>query len=202
MSRKVVFIILDRFADWEGAYLSSMLLDEELTHSIKVFWASTDKEPKKSLGNMTVIPDMTLEEIPEDTDALILIGGESWRTDVADKVTPVVKKFKASGKIIGFICDATYFAAKEGFLNEVKHTGNDLMDIKKLDNYRNEEMFLMENAVRDGKIITANGNSPVEFTGEVLKALGILSEEEIRMQTDFYLMGYWDALRKYGFLNN
>jgi len=200
MSKKVVFIILDRFADWEGAYLSSMLLDDELALSNKVIWASTDKEPKKSLGNMMVIPDMVLEDIPEDTDALILIGGESWRTDVADKVTPVVRKFKASGKIIGFICDATYFAAKEGFLNEVKHTGNNLMDIRKLDNYRNEEMFLMDNAVRDGKIITANGNSPVEFSGEVLKALDILSEEVITMQTDFYLMGYWNALRKYGFL--
>lgn len=200
MSKKVVFIILDRFADWEGAYLSSMLLDEELGLSNKVFWASTDKEPKKSLGNMMVVPDMVLEDIPEDTDALILIGGASWRTDVADKVTPVVRKFKASGKIIGFICDATYFAAKEGFLNEVKHTGNNLMDIRKLDNYRNEEMFLMENAVRDGEIITANGNSPVEFSGEVLKALDILSEEVITMQTDFYLMGYWNALRKYGFL--
>lgn len=201
MSRKVVFIILDQFADWEGAYLSSILLDEELGLSNEVLWASTDLEAKKSLGNMTVIPDMKLDDIPEDADALILIGGNSWRSEAADKVTPVVQKFKASGKIIGFICDATYYAAKEGFLNDVKHTGNDLMEIKELDNYRNEEMFLMENAVRDGKIITANGNSPVEFTGEVLKALEIMSEDDVRMQTDFYLMGYWNALKKYGFLD-
>ncbi|HSR03386.1 MAG TPA: DJ-1/PfpI family protein [Proteiniclasticum sp.] len=200
MSRKVGFIILDHFADWEGAYLSSILLDEELGLSNKVFWASTDLEPKKSLGNMTVIPDMILDDIPEDTDALILIGGNSWRSEAAEKVTPVVRRFIASGKIIGFICDATYYAAKEGFLNDVKHTGNDLMELKELDKYKNEKMFLMENAVRDDKIITANGNSPVEFTGEVLKALEIMSDEEIRMQTDFYLMGYWNALKKYGFL--
>jgi len=201
MSRKVVFIILDQFADWEGAYLSTILLDGELGLSNEVFWASTDLEPKKSLGNMTVIPDMILDDIPEDTDALILIGGDSWRSEAAEKVTPVVGKFKASGKVIGFICDATYFAAKEGFLNDVRHTGNDLTELKELDHYKNEEMFLMENAVRDGKIITANGNSPVEFTGEVLKALEIMSDDEIRMQTDFYLMGYWNALKKYGFID-
>jgi len=200
MSSKVVFIILDQFADWEGAYLSSILLDAELGLSSEVLWASTDLEPKKSLGNMTVIPDVVLDDIPENTDALILIGGNSWRSEAAEKVVPVVEKFRASGKIIGFICDATYFAAKVGFLNDVKHTGNDLTDLKKLDNYKNEKMFLMENAVRDGKIITANGNSPIEFTGEVLKALEVMSDEEIRMQMDFYLIGYWNALKKYGFL--
>lgn len=200
MKRKVVLIILDHFADWEGAYLSSMLMDEEMDFSAEVFWASTDRAPKESLGRMKVLPDLTLEEIPEDIDALILVGGNSWRLDAADLVTPVVKRFRSSGKIIGFICDATYYAAKEGFLNEVKHTGNNLNEMRELDHYTNEENFLMVNAVRDGNIVTANGNSPVEFAGEILRALNVATEEVISMLTDFHVMGYWNALKKYGYI--
>ncbi|HCW73920.1 MAG TPA: hypothetical protein DHM90_09120, partial [Clostridiaceae bacterium] len=114
MSKKVVFIILDRFADWEGAFLSSVLRDEEMGSMNEVLWASSDKEPKKSLGNMTVIPDLSLDEIPDDIDALILIGGNSWRSEVSGEVVPVVRKFMEKSTVVGFICDATYFAAKEG----------------------------------------------------------------------------------------
>lgn len=200
MGKKVVFVILDQFADWEGAYLSSLLMDEELSTGNKVFWASTDREPKRSLGQMTVLPDLTLDEIPEDTDALILVGGKSWRTESADRVTPVVRRFKDQGKIIGFICDATYYAAKEGFLNDVSHTGNNLEEMKENAGYTNPSAFVRQNAVLDGKIITANGNSPVEFAGQVLRALEFRSEEDIQMITDFHMIGYWNALRKYGYL--
>ena len=200
MNKKVVILILDQFADWEGAYLSSALRDEEMGTLNEVLWASIDKEPKKSLGNMTVLPDITLEEIPEDTDALILIGGNSWRNEEAKRVVPTVKKFKEKDKIIGFICDATYFAAGEGFLNDAEHTGNDRDEMKNLAGYHNPEGFRMENAVSDGRIITANGNNPIEFSAEVLKALEVFSNEEIDMWSDFYLLGYWNALKKYGFL--
>lgn len=201
MKRKVVFIILDQFADWEGAYLSSVLRDEEMGSINEVLWASTDRKPKKSLGNMTVIPDLSLEEIPEDADALILIGGNSWRGEEAKKAADVVRRFLEKKAVVGFICDATYFAAKEGFLNEVLHTGNNQEEMGNLENYRNPEGFRMENAISDGRIITANGNNPVEFSKEVLKALELFPAEKIDMWADFYLLGYWNALRKYGFLN-
>ena len=115
MSKKIVLLILDKFADWEGAYLSTVLRDEEMGPLNQVLWASIDKKPKKSLGNLTVLPDITLEEIPEDIDALILIGGASWRTKEVSRVVPYIRKFKEKGKVIRFICDATYFAAKEDF---------------------------------------------------------------------------------------
>lgn len=200
MSKKVVFIILDRFADWEGAFLSSVLRDEEMGSMNEVLWASSDKEPKKSLGNMTVIPDLSLDEIPDDIDALILIGGNSWRSEVSGEVVPVVRKFMEKGTVVGFICDATYFAAKEGFLNHVIHTGNSWDEMKTLEGYRNAEGFRMENAVSSGKIITANGDNPIEFSAEVLKALEVFPDEKIDMWSDFHLLGFWNALKKYGFL--
>lgn len=197
MGKKVVFIVLDSFADWEGAYLSSVLLDDEIEMQNQVLWASIDKYPKKSLGNMTMVPDITLDEIPDDTDALIFIGGNSWRTQDSNKVTATVEKFMEQGKILGFICDATYFAAREGFLNDIKHTGNDPSDMIDEGKYNNPEGFQMEEAVLDENIITANGNSPLEFSALVLRALGLFPDEEIEMWKDFQKLGLWEAMRKY-----
>ncbi len=200
MGKKVVLVILDHFADWEGAYLASGLMGGEISKDNVVLWASTDKNPKKSIGHMTVLPDLALDEIPEDADALILIGGNSWRTEEAKKVAASVEKFLAKHKVVGFICDATHFAAEQGFLNDVRHTGNDPEDLKATKGYNNSENYVMENAIADQGIITANGNSPAEFAALVLEELEAADPDDIRMWSDFHTMGYLNALKKYGYL--
>ena len=198
--KKVVCVILDQFADWEGAYISNALLGGEITQGNEVIWASTDREPKRSIGGMTVLPDVSLADIPLDSDALLLIGGYSWNRPEALSVVPVAEKFRESGKLLGFICGATSFAAAHGFLNEVKHTGNDPEEMKKLPGYTNPDQYLLQDAVSDGSIVTANGNSPVEFAVEILRGLQAAGEEDIAMWSDFYKIGYINAARKYGYL--
>lgn len=200
MGKKVVLVILDQFADWEGAFITNALMGGEISQGNEVLWASTDKEPKRSIGHMTVIPDITLDEIPEDADALLLIGGNSWRKDVAKQVVATVEAFRSKDKLIGFICDATYFAADNGFLNDVEHTGNNPEEMKKAAGYTGSDHYIMDNAVFDKGIVTANGNSPVEFATLILEELKAAEPEDIREWTDFYSIGYINALRKYGYI--
>lgn len=201
MGKKVVLLVLDLFADWEGAYISTMLQDDNISIKSQVMWASIDKKPKKSMGYMTMIPDITLEEIPDDIDALILIGGKSYRSNDADKLTFYVDKFIKAGKVVGFICDATYYAAKQGFLNNVKHTGNGLHEMVKLKEYTNSDNYINEDAVSDKNVVTANGTSPVVFASLILKAFNFLPEKEIEFMTDMHLIGYMNALIKHGYIN-
>lgn len=201
MGKKVVLLVLDKFADWEGAYISTMLRDENVSIKSQVIWASIDKEPKKSMGNLTMIPDITLEEIPDDIDALILIGGQSYRSSDSDKLTSYVEKFINAGKLVGFICDATYYAAKQGFLNNVKHTGNALFEMQKLNTYTNSDNYINEDAVSEKNIITANGTSPVAFAALILKALNFLPEKEVDFFRDMHLIGYMNALIKHGYIS-
>lgn len=200
MGKKIVMVILDQFADWEGAFLSAALAGGELSQDNQVLWASIDQKPIKSIGHMTVLPDLTLDEIPGDADALILIGGDSWRKPEAEQVSPVVRSFLDRGRVVGFICDATRFAAWSGFLNDVRHTGNDVAEMEQSANYTNPQGFQREEAVRDGRIVTANGNSPLHFARLVLQAINAATDEEIDTWIDFYSIGYWNALRKYGYL--
>lgn len=201
MGTKVALVILDQFADWEGAFIVNALNGGEISRDNEVVWVSVDREPKRSIGGMTALPDLALSEIPDDLDALILIGGDSWRSKEALEVVPVVEEFREAGKVIGFICDATYFAAEHGFLNDVWHTGNSADDLKKALGYANAEGFKWVDVVTDGRIVTANGNSPVEFAAHLLRALEAADEDDIAMWYDFYTMGYVNALKKYGYLD-
>lgn len=200
MGKRIALVVLDQFADWEGAFLSSALMDPEVSEGNHVYWASTDISPKKSIGNMRILPDLSVNDIPDSFDALILIGGNSWRSDEAKLVIPTVERFMQADKVVGFICDATYFAAREGFLNHVEHSGNDAEEMEALESYTNASRFRRENAISDHNVITANGNNPVEFAAEVLKALQVADPEAIEMWKNFYTMGYWNALRKYNLL--
>lgn len=198
--KQIVMVILDHFADWEGAFLSSALLSGYLGEGHQVIWASSDQAPKRSFGGLTVIPDVSLADIPTTADALIVIGGTSWRTPEAAQVVPVVRSFLERGKIIGFICDAARFAAWNGLLNGVIHTGNNPQEMIESPEYTNPQGFRFEEVVHDGQIITANGNSPIPFARSVLLALEIASREAIDEWYDFYTLGYWNALKKFGYM--
>ena len=92
--KNIVFIILDEFADWEATFLSSGLNDENITKSYSTSYASIDRNMKKSMGNLKVLPDLTLKEIDEK---LVLIGGRTWRSQTEEtnnKIVELVKKFK------------------------------------------------------------------------------------------------------------
>lgn len=47
--------------------------------------------------------------------------------------------------------------------------------------------------------MTANGNAPLAFAASVLRALQAAPEENIQEYVDFYSLGYYQALKKYGY---
>jgi len=55
----------------------------------------------------------------------------------------------------------------------IKHTGNGIDQLKLWggNNYTNEAGYVNEQAVADGRIVTANGSGYLEFTRELLKLL-------------------------------
>ena len=197
--KNIVFIILDEFADWEAAFLSSGLNDENITKSYSTSYASIDRNMKKSMGNLKVLPDLTLKEIDEnDVDGLVLIGGRTWRSQTEEtnnKIVELVKKFKNNpNKVVGAICDAAYFLATNGLLNDRKHTVNSFKDNS---NYTNAKNFVDIESVIDGNLITAKGDSPVHFAKNVMMALGDIPEKNVNLFFDIYTIGFVKAFEKF-----
>ncbi len=194
MKKVVLFFILDKYADWEAAFFSSFIL--WLGHEkFELKTVSLSKDSVKSLGGFTTIPDYDIASAPEDFEGLILIGGMSWRTESALRVKPLVQHALEKGKVLGGICDASGFLGTLGVLNNVRHTSNDLNDLKKWagEAYTGDENYLCQHAVRDKNIITANGTATLEFAKEVLLALEVAPENKVLECYDFYKLGCYEA---------
>lgn len=194
MKKKILFVILEQYADWEAAYLSSAL-SMLGSGQYEVKTVSLTMDMVTSIGGFHIAPDCEVDSIPSDYEALILIGGMAWRNQSAGKVKPLVEKCLADGKILAGICDAAAFLGTVGALNNVRHTGNDLNDLKQWAGaaYTNEEQYVMQQAVSDKKIITANGTAPLEFAKEVLLALKAAPEGKIFEWYNFHKFGCYEA---------
>ncbi|MEG2848211.1 MAG: DJ-1/PfpI family protein [Bacilli bacterium] len=130
MKKEILFLLLDRWSDWEAAYLSvgiQMLIDENYC----VRTVAVDNKEVLSIGGFKTVCDYNLSTIPEEYEALILIGGLSWRKDNYENIEKIVNQCLEKNKILGAICDAAGFLGTIGVLNNIKHTCNDLDDLKK-----------------------------------------------------------------------
>lgn len=186
MNETVLFFLLPPFADWEGADLAAFLSWPEADKPYDVKTVSLTKSPIKSIGNFTILPDYGIDEIPQDYAALILIGSDSWRTPGLEPVVELVQKTLTSGRLVGSICDSVAFLAKNGFLNERNHTGNDPQDISTYagDAYTNHTGYQQANAVVDGLLVTASGSRPLAFAREILRLLEVEPEVSIQRWYD------------------
>lgn len=190
MKKTILFLLLDQWSDWEAAYLSSaiqMLGGDE--YCVKT--VSIKEKEVLSLGGFRVNSDYSILFIPEEYEALILIGGMSWRKECYKEIEKIVKECLKKEKILGAICDAAGFLGTIGILNNRKHTCNDLMDLKKWagNKYLGEKYFIGKMSVCDNKVITANGTASLEFARDILLNLEKISKESIEKWYSFNKLG-------------
>lgn len=196
MKREVLFLILDRYADWEGAFLAAALnggveLGGKVKYTPRTVAPTMDEVV--SIGGFRTCPDYDFRSIPDDYAALVLVGGMSWQSPEAEQVTEIVSKALGRGTAVGAICNGASFLAAHGFLNDVRHTGNTVEQLKAWggDNYTNEAGYVEAQAVADGGIVTANGTGYLEFAREMLRLLDADTEEKIAAWYDFSRNGFY-----------
>lgn len=193
MKKLLLFIILEQYADWEAAYLSSavrMLVPE--VFDIKT--VSIKRGLVESIGGFRTQADYDLQTMPEHYEAMFLIGGMTWRTEEAREVVPFIQACAEKGKLLGGICDAAGFLSTAGLLNDVRHTGNGLENLQQWagGTYTGAANYVLEPAVCDGKILTANGTAPLEFAKEALFALGV-EQDKVLEWYNFHKLGMYRA---------
>lgn len=201
MSDEILYILLPDYAAHEAVYLSQAIASDEFALKenpkyINKIVAPT-MEQVKSIGGFRTLPDYSFDTMPDDYAALILIGGFGWATPVANKVVPIIRNAIENGKIVGAICNAASFMAKHGFLNNVKHTGNGIDQLRLWggSNYANAENYINIQAVSDGKIVTANGSATLEFAKELLLLLDNDTPERIEMYYQFNKQGFCELFK-------
>lgn len=196
MSNEILYILLPDFAAHEMVYLMEAISSDEQQLKPDPKYVNRivapSAEPVTAIGGFRVMPDYTFADMPDDYAALVLVGGYGWLTPAADEVVPVVRKAVEDGKIVGAICNGASFMARAGFLNNVRHTGNGLDQLRMWggDSYTNSEGYEHLQAVADSRIVTANGSGVLEFTRELLLLLENDTPERIEMYYQFNRRGF------------
>ncbi len=196
MKNNVLFVLLDKYAEWEAAPLAAAL-NSGVTPLGDTRYTTATVAPTadavSSIGGFSTLPDYDFDSMPQDYAALVLIGGMSWDKPEAGRVEDLVARALREGKTVGAICNGASFMAAHGFLNDVAHTGNGLDQLRLWggERYTNPEGFIERQAVADGSIVTANGSAGIEFAREMLLALEADTRENIDAWYDFNKHGFY-----------
>ncbi len=196
MKNNVLFVLLDKYAEWEAAPLAAAL-NSGVTPLGDTRYTTATVAPTadavSSIGGFSTLPDYDFDSMPQDYAAIVLVGGMSWDKPEAGRVAELVSAALAEGKTVGAICNGASFLAAHGFLNDVAHTGNGLDQLRLWggERYTNPEGFIERQAVADGSIVTANGSAGIEFAREMLLALEADTRENIDAWYDFNKHGLY-----------
>ncbi|GCF94122.1 glutamine amidotransferase [Enterococcus florum] len=193
MKQTAIFFLVDQYADWEGAYLSALLNRSE-QWTIKT---AALQDEVTSIGGFTTKVDYRLADLPEQAELFVLIGGNTWDFE-NEQLKSRVKRDLENGVVVGAICGAVDYLAKNGLLTSYAHTGNTIFFWSDYSNYTNPADFIEQQAVRDRNLVTANGTAPLEFTEQLLLALDFDTAEEVEKTVAMYRLGYYQYCETYG----
>ena len=113
-------------------------------------------DPVRTVGGLTVVPDVTVDELrPDESAMLVLPGADTWAEPEQRVWLDQARKFLGAGVPVAAICGATYALAAAGFLDERPHTGPDRAFLAST-GYAGTQHFVDELVVTDGDLITAN----------------------------------------------
>ncbi|WP_420327707.1 type 1 glutamine amidotransferase family protein [Lacticaseibacillus paracasei] len=191
--KTAIFVLLDKYADWEGAYLASQL-NQSKRWNIKT---ASNQTLITSIGGFSTQVDLRIEDIPESADLLVLIGGDSWNTDIP-ALTDILKNRIQNKKPVGSICGSVDYLAAHGLLNSRKHTGNSKLLWRNFAEYKNGNHFMLEQSVSDNNLVTANGTAALEFTINVLKMVEFKEDQQVERDINLFKLGYYKYVEKYG----
>jgi putative intracellular protease/amidase len=194
MNKVAYLYVFDTMADWEASYaiaeLNSGRYIKNGSTKYTVRTISVKAEPIVTMGGMRIVPDITVDEFrPDDAGLLILPGGNTWLESIHDPILEKAKECLHDGITVAAICGATFGLARAGLLNDRYHTSNDLNYLRSVcPGYAGSAFYRPEPAVSDGKLITASGVAPIEFTYEILKNLDVFSPKTLEAWYQLYRM--------------
>lgn len=88
MKQEVLFLLLNEYADWEGAFLAislntGVIPGSEVKYIPKVVAPTLDVV--RSVGGFRTLPDYSFQTMPADYAALVLVGGMHWQSPEAEQ---------------------------------------------------------------------------------------------------------------------
>lgn len=174
--KKTAVLIYPNFSEYELTTALSILMQG--AKPIRII--SVGKDPVKGEAGLTVMPDLTMDEIKyEEFDSLLLTGC----MDIFDVLsnaayTDFIKKISSQDNFItASISSSPALLAKAGLLKNKQYTVGLLEEARVKSGLFEGAKYLDELVVQDGNLITAWGSAFITFGILFGKALNLNFEE-------------------------
>ena len=187
--KNIYMYVQDTMADFEHGYLMHALSLQAMLGEpkVKLLTVSKGKKSIKTAGGMTIVPDLNLYDIDTvNTDALLLIGGDSWLNNEQDDVLELASKLLQENILVG----ATLGLAEKGILDNRYHTSNASFFLSQMSqHYRGQDYYKDEIAVQDGNLITASSAGSLLWAKFIIEELGLYSKTTIEAWFNYFSTG-------------
>lgn len=176
---KIYIYVLDTLADWELGHVAPELNSGRFFRrgapQVSVQTVSLSREPVRTMGGLTIVPDCLLDEIAVDeTSTLLLPGANTWNDPKHGAVIEKARELLAAGATVGAICGATVALADHGLLDARPHASNGPGFLEMASpNYRGQCFYLDQPSAADRGLITAGAAGALLWAKQIIERLGV-----------------------------
>ena len=179
----VYIYLLATLADWEIGSLTAELNSKRFFRpdapQLIVKTVAVSKEPVKTMGGLTIIPDFTIDEIEmTEKTVLILPGADTWADSQNFQIIQKASALLSNGGSVCAICGATVALANAGILNDRPHTSNGKFFLDMFcPDYKGQKFYIDQPAVSDGNLITGSATGSLMWAKLIIEKLGLFKPE-------------------------
>ncbi len=187
--------ILDTLADWELGYVISELNSGRFfkkgEQRISLKTVSYAKEPIKTMGGMTIVPDCLIDDIVvSETSTLLLPGADTWNDPKHGAIIEKASEFLSLGGMVGAICGATVALANFGILDNRPHTSNGPGFLEMFSpGYKGQGFYLDKLSVADNNLITASSTGALLWAKQIIEHLGVFQANTLESWYAYFSTG-------------
>lgn len=185
----------DTLADWELGYVTAELNSKRFfkkdAPGISVKTAGISKEPVKTMGGLTVIPDCVISDIAvNEKSVLVLPGASTWDNPMHNAIIHKAGDLLSAGAAVCAICGATAALANAGLLDQRLHTSNGMGYLEMCSPcYKGQQFYVDKPSVADHNLITASSTGALLWAKQIIERLEVFEPDTLEAWYNYFSSG-------------
>ena len=186
---------LDTLADWELGYVAAELNSKRFfkkdAPDVSVKTVSVSKDPVKTMGGLTIIPDCVLSDIAAtEKSVLVLPGANTWNAPEHGAVMEKAKRLLSAGATVCAICGATAALANAGLLDQRPHTSNGMGYLEMCSPcYKGQPFYVDKPSIADHNLITASSTGALLWAKQIIERLEVFRPDTLEAWYHYFSSG-------------
>lgn len=191
----VYIYALNTLADWELGHVTAELNSKRFfkkdAPEVSVKTVAASKEPVKTMGGLTIVPDCSINDIVvSEKSVLLLPGANTWDDPRHSAIIKKASELLSAGAMVCAICGATVALASAGLLDQRPHTSNGAGYLEMVSPaYKGQRFFVNAPSVADHNLITASSTGGVLWAKQIIEQLDVFQPNTLEAWYAYFSTG-------------